>query len=107
MLLSRVLLWAGVTIVVAATLSAVRLRGTFVRLHYLAPVTAVGGPLIGLALAVENGWGLTTGMVLLVVGHFARMVVALLAASGPVVEVATARVLAQQEGLLPAEEAPR
>ena len=99
MLLSRVLLWAGVTIVVAATLSAVRLRGTFVRLHYLAPVTAVGGPLIGLALAVENGWGLTTGMVLLVV--------ALLAASGPVVEVATARVLAQQEGLLPAEEAPR
>jgi multicomponent Na+:H+ antiporter subunit G len=98
-LLSRVLLWAGVAVVVSSVLSAVWLRGTFVRLHYLAPVTAVGGPLIGLALAIENGWGLTTGLVLLVV--------ALLAISGPVVEVATARALVEQQGLPPAEEATR
>jgi multicomponent Na+:H+ antiporter subunit G len=96
---ARVLLFAGVGVVVLSSLSAVWLRGVFVRLHFLTPVTSVGGPLIGLGLAVENGWGITTGIVLLVV--------ALLALTGPVVEVATGRVMAQREGLVSPLEEPQ
>jgi multisubunit Na+/H+ antiporter MnhG subunit len=90
---ARVLLFTGVAVVVMSSIAAVWLRGVFVRVHLLAPVTAVGGPLIGLALAIENGWGLTTALVL--------FTVFLLAVSGPVVEVATARVSAQREGIVP------
>jgi multisubunit Na+/H+ antiporter MnhG subunit len=97
-LIVRVLLFTGVTVVVMASVAAVWLRGTFVRLHMLAPVTAVGGPLIGLALAIENGWGLTTALIL--------FTVFLLALSGPVVEVATARVNAQREGIVPLDAPP-
>ena len=93
-----VLLFAGVAIIAASAWAALWLRGPFVRLHYLSPVTSLGGPLIGIALALENGWGLTTGLILLVVG--------LLAVSGPVVEVATSRVMAQREALI-GEEAPQ
>lgn len=89
----RVLLFTGVAVVVMASIAAVWLRGVFVRLHLFAPVTVVGGPLIGLALAIENGWGLTTALVL--------FTVFLLALSGPVVEAATARVSAQREGIVP------
>ena len=93
-----VLLFAGVAIVAASAWAALWLRGVFVRLHYLSPVTSLGGPLIGIALALENGWGLTTGLILLVVG--------LLAVSGPVVAVATTRVVAQREALI-LEESPQ
>jgi multicomponent Na+:H+ antiporter subunit G len=97
--LARVLLFAGVTIVVLSSVSALWLRGVFVRLHYLAPVTSVGGPLIGLALAIENGWGITTALILLTV--------AILAFTGPVVEVATGQVMAQREGLVSPMEGPQ
>lgn len=96
---ARVLLFAGVGVVVLSSLSAVWLRGVFVRLHFLSPVTSVGAPLIGIALAVENGWGLTTGLVLLVV--------ALVALTGPVVEVATGRLMAQREGMVSPMEEPQ
>jgi multicomponent Na+:H+ antiporter subunit G len=98
-MLARVVLLVGVGVVVLSSLSAVWLRGVFVRLHFLTPVTSVGGPLIGLGLAVENGWGITTGLVLLVV--------ALLAMTGPVLEVATGRVMAQREGIVPPMESPQ
>lgn len=97
--LARVVLLVGVGVVVLSSLSAVWLRGVFVRLHFLTPVTSVGGPLIGLGLAIENGWGITTGLILLVV--------ALLAMTGPVLEVATGRVMAQREGIVSPTEAPQ
>ena len=93
-----VLLFAGVAIVAASAWAALWLRGVFVRLHYLSPVTSLGGPLIGIALGLENGWGLTTGLILLIVG--------LLAVSGPVVAVATTRVVAQREAVI-LEESPQ
>lgn len=93
-----VLLFAGVAIVAVSAWAALLLRGVFVRLHYLSPVTSLGGPLIGIALGLENGWGLTTGLILLVVG--------LLAVSGPVVAVATTRVVAQREAVV-LEESPQ
>lgn len=94
-LFSDVLLFLGVGIVVAASLAMLWLRGLFVRLHFVSPVTSLGGPLIGVALAIRNGWGLTTGAILLTVF--------VLAATGPVVAVANARVMAQREGIISAE----
>jgi len=91
------LLFLGVAIVVASSWAALWLRGVFVRLHFLSPVTSLGAPLIGIALGLENGWGLTTGLILLTVF--------VLAVSGPVVEVATARVMAQREAIV-VEESP-
>lgn len=96
--LAYVLLFFGVGVVVASSLAALFLRGVFVRLHFLSPVTSVGAPLIGLALAIENGWGLTTALIV--------VTVALLGLCGPIVEVATARVVAQREAIV-IEESPQ
>ena len=90
-LIGDVLLFVGVGVVVASALAALWLRGLFVRLHYLSPATSLGGPLIGIALGIRNGWGLTTGLVL--------VTVLILAVSGPITAVATARVMAQREGI--------
>lgn len=92
---AEAVLFLGVAVVVAAALSAVWLHGVFTRLHYLSPVTSVGGPLIGLGLAIENGWGLTTGIIL--------FTVSVLAISGPVIEAAAGRVMAQREAIVEAE----
>jgi len=46
-------------------------------------------------LGIANGWGLTTGLILLIVF--------LLAFSGPAIAAATARVLAQREAIAPAD----
>jgi len=96
-ILIDLLLFLGVGIVVVSSWAALWLRGVFVRLHFLSPVTSLGAPLIGIALGLENGWGLTTGLILLTVF--------VLAVSGPVVEVATARVMAQREAIV-VEESP-
>jgi multicomponent Na+:H+ antiporter subunit G len=59
------------------------------RLHFLAPVTSVGGPLIGAGLAVANGWNLTTATVLLTV--------AVLALTGPILGAAIGRLTRRSE----------
>jgi multicomponent Na+:H+ antiporter subunit G len=81
---------AGVSVVIASALSALVMRRAYNRLHFLTPATSLGGPLIAAALALENGWGLTAGLDLLIV--------ALLALTAPELEAATARMLAQREG---------
>ena len=86
---------AGIAVVVISSLAAMRRQPVYSRLHFLTPVTTLGGPLIGLALAIENGWSLTTGLVL--------FTVFLIALSGPVLESATGRVAAQREGLIEQE----
>lgn len=91
-MITWVLLAAGSLVVVASALGAVLSRDFYRRLHFLTPVTSIGGPLVGLALAIENGWGLTTAIVLLTV--------ALLAGSGPVLTAAVARVGAQRDGIV-------
>jgi len=75
--------------------AALWLRGVLVRLHYLSPVTTIGAPLIGLSLLVARGWGLATALILLTVF--------LISFSGPAIAAATARVIAQREGITPAE----
>jgi multicomponent Na+:H+ antiporter subunit G len=91
-----VLLAAGVLVASASALGALAVRDVLDRLHFLTPVTSLAGPLVGAALAVENGWGATTAQILLTV--------VLLAVAGPVLESATGRTLAQNRGLVPAEE---
>ena len=83
-MIAQVLLAAGTVVVVGSALATLLSRDFYRRLHFLTPVTSIGGPLIGLALAVENGWGLTTAIVLLTV--------ALLGVSGPVLTAAVGRV---------------
>lgn len=93
--LIAILLVAGCAVVVISCCAMLALRTIYDRLHLLAPVTSLGGPLIGAALVVQNGWGLTSGQVI--------MIVVLLALSGPAAGVATARAaherdLAQSDG---------
>ncbi|WP_241741075.1 monovalent cation/H(+) antiporter subunit G [Streptomyces sp. L2] len=88
---------AGTVVVVASALAALAMRHVYNRLHFLTPATSLGAPLIAVALVLENGWGLTAGLDILIV--------ALLALSAPVLEAATARVVAQRTGLVD-EESP-
>jgi multicomponent Na+:H+ antiporter subunit G len=78
-----VLTFAGVAVVLVAVAGMLRARGTLARLHFLTPVTSLGGPLIGIGLVIEIGWNLTSGMV--------ALTVVLLAVAGPVQQSATAR----------------
>ena len=91
-MIAWVLLAAGTLVVVASAVAAVLVRDFYRRLHFLTPVTSIGGPLIGLALAVENGWSLTTAIVLLTV--------ALLGFTAPVLTAAVGRVGAQRDGIV-------
>lgn len=90
-----VLLAAGLLVTVASAVGALVMRTVYNRMHFLTPVTSLAGPLLGLALAIENGWGLTTAVIL--------FTVFLLALSGAVLEAATGRLAAQRAGLLPAD----
>jgi len=83
---------AGLTVIVVAALCALTLRRVYPRLHFLTPMTSIGAPLIAVALGIQNGWGLATGQILLIIG--------LLAVTGPVLESATGRVAAQSDGLI-------
>jgi multisubunit Na+/H+ antiporter MnhG subunit len=88
--LALALLAAGAGVVVMSSLEGATSRSPYARLHFLTPITSLGGPLVGLSLAIANGWGLTTGFILLIV--------ALLALTGPVLEAATGRVAAERKG---------
>lgn len=85
---SRALLVAGVAVILASCLAALSFTRVHDRLHYLTPITSLGAPLVGLSLAIENGWGETSAQILLTVF--------LLAVSGTVLEAATGRVAAEQ-----------
>jgi multicomponent Na+:H+ antiporter subunit G len=84
-------LGAGLFVVVASCGGVLMMTGVLARLHFISPVTSVAGPLIGVALVLRNGWGLTAGADLLSVG--------LLALTGPALAAATGRLAAQQQGL--------
>lgn len=66
-----VLLWAGVACVLLSALALLRLRGTFPRLHALAPASCLGVPLIAVAVAVDQGAGRAAVKTLLIGALFA------------------------------------
>lgn len=77
-----VVLAVGCVVTVTSAITALLVRGTVRKLHHLTAITSAGAPLVGLALVLANGWGLTSGTVVLVV--------VLLAGTGPVVSAAIA-----------------
>ena len=93
-----VLLGLAAVVVVLATFGLVRTADGVARLHFLTPVTSVAAPLIGVAYLVDQGMGLATGLVLLIVG--------LLAVTGPPLGTAIARLTAEERDLTP-EDGPR
>jgi multicomponent Na+:H+ antiporter subunit G len=87
---------SGVIVTVLAAFGAVAAgRDHYLLAHYVTPITSVAGPLVGIGLTVENGWGITSGQILLVVG--------LLAVSGPVAGAATGRLFAQSDETVDSE----
>lgn len=87
-IIAAVVAFAGVAVVLIGVIGMLRARGTLARLHFLAPVTTLGGPLIGIGLMIDIGWHTTSGMV--------ALTVVLLAVTGPVQQSATARLLRER-----------
>lgn len=83
----------GCAVIVLAAVGAARMPGdVFNRLHFLAPVTSVGTPLVAIGLSIDNGQGFTIAEVL--------FIATLVFVSGPVLESATGRVAAQNRDLI-------
>jgi multicomponent Na+:H+ antiporter subunit G len=91
-LVAQVLVFAGVAVVLASAAGMLRARTLLTRLHLLSPVTTIGAPLVGVGLALANGWNLGSGAILLTV--------VLLAVTGPVLQSATGRAQARREGAI-------
>lgn len=85
-----VTLFAGVAVMVCATLAMFAFRWVQDRLHTATAVTSLGLPLVGVSLALRDGFSLTTAGILLTVFF--------VAASGPVLGAAVGRLVAQREG---------
>jgi multicomponent Na+:H+ antiporter subunit G len=86
---------AGVVVVTLSVVAALRFRHAGDRLHLLTPTTSLGTPLVGLGLVLQNGWSLTSAQI--------AITCILLAATGPVLASATARVAALRDGSIPQE----
>ena len=82
----------GTVVIVAAALGSIAVRGdVFTRLHFLTPVTSLGGPLVAVGLCIESGQPWVVAELLLIT--------LLLFVSGPVLEASTARAAAQDRGI--------
>lgn len=87
---------AGVAVLVLAATGALAIGADELkRLHFLTPTTSVAGPLICVGLCLDDGWGITSGETVLIVG--------LLFVSGPVLSAATGRLIAQNRGKVGSE----
>lgn len=86
----------GSAVIAASSLGALLASGDqLTMVHFLTPVTSLGVPLVGAGACVAEGWGLTSGEILLIVG--------ILFVTGPVMSSATGRLVAQQQGILQTE----
>jgi multisubunit Na+/H+ antiporter MnhG subunit len=86
---------AGTAVIVLSSVGALLARNVYHRLHFTTPITSLGGPLIGIGLAVQNGLGLTTASIL-----FPTF---LLVFASPILSAAIARAIAQREGRINSE----
>jgi multicomponent Na+:H+ antiporter subunit G len=90
-----VLLALAALVVALAALGLVAAPSVLPRLHFIAPITSVAAPLVGVAYLVDQGIGLAAGLVLAIVG--------LMALTGPPLGAAIGRLAAAELDLLPAE----
>lgn len=86
-LLSQALLILGVAVVVMFSIAAAFVREPLSRLHLLAPVTSLGAPVIGVAVALDSGVSLSAVLVI--------ATTAAIAVTGPVVQVAIGHAIAR------------
>jgi multisubunit Na+/H+ antiporter MnhG subunit len=93
-----ILVGAGCTVVALSTLAALRSSTVYDRLHLLTIVTSVAAPLIGIAVAIHDGWSAADGVVV--------AIAVIVAVSGPVVGAATARTTAEREHIITEETPP-
>jgi multicomponent Na+:H+ antiporter subunit G len=89
------LLGLAALVVVLSAVGLLAAPSALSRLHFIAPVTSLAAPLVGLAYVVDQGIGLAAGLVLVVVG--------VLALTGPPLGAAIGRLAAAEQDLLPAE----
>lgn len=93
-MITQVLVWAllglAVALVLASSVRLLRAEDDYARLHLMAPVTSVAGPVVGLAIAVQSGFTLATAT--------AVLTVALLALAGAAVQGAMGRLVAAHRG---------
>lgn len=88
-LLITALLALGALVVTASCLGAVLVRDALTALHFLAPVTSLGTPLIGVAAALDSGWQWSTVWIL--------FITAVLAGTGPVAQASIGRTATRNE----------
>lgn len=89
-LLITALLALGTLVVAASCLGAVLVRDSVSSLHYLAPTTSLGAPLIGAAAALDSGAQWSTVWIV--------CLTAALAATGPLAQAAIGRATGDEEG---------
>lgn len=86
----------GTAVVISSVLGAlVAGDDELTKVHFLSPVSSLGIPLVGAGVCVAEGWGITDGEIILIV--------ALYFFTGPAMGAATGRLIAQQDGMLPAQ----
>lgn len=96
-MIAWLLVFAGVTVMVCCTLAAAALN-VVDQLHLLTVTTSVGFPLTGLGLIVDRGWTEASAMVAVIVG--------LVLLTAPAMSAATARLTAQEAGVVDADSPP-
>lgn len=91
-----VLLALAAGVVALSALGLVAAPSVLPRMHFVAPVTSVAAPLVGLAYVVDQGLGLAAGLVLATVG--------VLALTGPPLGAAIGRLGAAEQGVIAPED---
>ncbi|WP_083079642.1 monovalent cation/H(+) antiporter subunit G [Mycolicibacter kumamotonensis] len=89
---------AGVSVMACCALGAIGLYPVLDQLHLLTVTTSVGFPLTGLGLIVHRGPTAASAMVAVIVG--------LVLLTGPAMSAATARLTAQEAGVVKADSPP-
>lgn len=84
---------AGSLVMASACVGALLARNTYHRLHFTAPLSSLGGPLVAVGLAIRSGADLETASIL--------VPMLILFFTGPVINGAIARMAAQREGRVP------
>lgn len=82
-----VLLALGTAVVVGCSVAAAAVGDPYRRLHFAAPVTSLGAPLVGAAAVLDTGWQLSAAWI--------AVIAVLVAVSGAAVQVAVGRAVDQ------------
>ncbi|MEZ0382538.1 monovalent cation/H(+) antiporter subunit G [Mycobacterium sp. pW045] len=93
-----ILAFTGVSVMVCCAVAAAVLPGVVDRLHLLSVTSSLGFPLTGLGLIVYRGATEASVMV--------AVIVALVVLTAPAMSAATARLTAQQAGVVKADSPP-